>query len=94
MAPDMVDGVDLADVEVVARGAVGDDGVVLPAVPQLGDHVDELLGAPVALLVAGRLVEPEVVRGVLAERRHDVPPRAAVRDAVEAREQAGEVVGS
>src|SRR4029453_17639260 len=42
--PEMVDVVQFLGIKVQAALAVGDDGVVLPAIPELAADLDELLG--------------------------------------------------
>ena len=91
-AADVVDRVHLVHVDVGPARAVDDEGVVLPAVPELGDDVDELLGAGVALLGLRHGVQAEVVGRGLAPGGDDVPAGAATRHLVEAREEPGQVV--
>lgn len=84
------------DLGVVAPHAgrlVGDDRVVLPAVPQLQGDVQELGGAGVPLGVRGLGVQPEVTGGLRSRRGDDVPARPAAADDVEGGELAGQVVG-
>ncbi len=83
-------------VEIGAAFAVGDDGVVGPAIPQPLHHVDEL-GRPLVAAGMVGMLGAEIV-GALAARRGDgVPGRAALADMVErgegARHRPGVVVG-
>jgi hypothetical protein len=70
----------------LAGGFVADKGVVLPAVPESGDHLVELLGPAVALGVADVLVPAEILRfsGVIGS--HQVPPGPATGKVVQGRE--------
>lgn len=72
---------------------VGDDGVVLPAVPELARHIEELGGTGVPLGVRGLGVEPEVPGGLGTGGGDDVPARPAPADDVERGELPGQVVG-
>ena len=83
----------LVRVEELAARLVADEGLVLPAVPQRGDGVDELVGALVAFGRRALPVEAEVARGGVAGRGHQVPARAALAQVVEGGELAGEGVG-
>ena len=89
----VVDGVLRGRVEVLAGGAVEGEGVVVPAVPELADDVDELAGAAVAVGVGGELGVAEVAGGVVVGGGDDVPGGAAAADVVERGELAGDVVG-
>lgn len=71
---------------------VRDDGVVLPAVPQLGGHLHELRGPLVPAPVCGGVVETEVLRRIGACRRDDVPAGSSAADEVEGREPPRQVV--
>jgi hypothetical protein len=93
----VVELVQLAGVEVHARGLVTCEGVVLEAVPQALDHVHELVGA---LVARGRVrvrVQAEVAVHVLSAGGHHVPGGAALADVVQrgelARQQVGVFVG-
>ena len=92
MRADVVDAVDAVGVRVLARALVADDRVVLPRVPQGGDHVEELVGPFVPVGVRRVLVETEVLRRAGRARRDDVPARSSAADVVEAGELAGQVV--
>ena len=85
--------VELVWIEVAPGLLVAEEGVVVPAVPEARDHVDELLGLLVAARVFQVLVLPEVrgFRGVGGG--HQVPSRAATREVVQGGEVAGQVVG-
>ena len=83
----------LLGVEIAARHPVADKGVVVPAVPQPFDDLDEFDGAVVALAVLVMLLAAEIVGFVDGRRRHDVPAGAAAADMVERGEFAGDVIG-
>ncbi|GAA0544539.1 hypothetical protein GCM10010390_53340 [Streptomyces mordarskii] len=88
----VVEPVQAGGVGVAAGGPVRDDSLGLPAVPQgLGD-LQELVGAGVALGVAGAVVEAEVGGLDGPGRGDDVPAGPAAADVVDGREPAGEVV--
>lgn len=53
MLADMVERVDLAGVGEDARSRIVDERVILPAIPQPGDHVEIFAGALIALVVRG-----------------------------------------
>lgn len=57
--------VDLRVVAPDAGGLVADDRVVLPAVPELEGHVEELTGPGVPVRVRGLVLETEVAGGLL-----------------------------
>jgi hypothetical protein len=71
---------------------VGDHGVVRPAVPEFGRHLDELGGPAVAVAVQRGFVEAEVAGRVGAGRGDDVPAGPATRDVVQRGEPPGQVV--
>ncbi|MCX5396677.1 hypothetical protein OHA55_06675 [Streptomyces sp. NBC_00102] len=89
----VVDGVDLRRVDVPAPLAVLDDRVVLPAVPELLDGRDELVGPAVAGGVFGEGVLAEVPRGRRDGAGHHVPAEAAAADPVQRRGLAGDDEG-
>ena len=72
---------------------VAHEGVVGEAVPEAGDHVVELAGAAVALVVLHVLVEAEIQRRVGVGGGDDVPAGAAAADVVERGEAAGDMIG-
>ena len=76
-----------------ARRLVAREGVVLIAVPQALDDVDELAGPLVALAVLEVLVATIVPGGALQAGGHYVPSRAALADMVQRAELPGDVVG-
>ncbi|MEF9944791.1 MAG: adenylosuccinate synthetase, partial [Burkholderiaceae bacterium] len=51
----------LGELDELAAGGVADDGIVLPAVPQLEGHVDELVGPRIAVHMARRAGQAEVL---------------------------------
>jgi hypothetical protein len=89
---DVVEGVDPVGVGVVPAVVVAQDRTVLPAVPELGDDLQELGGAGVAVPVR-RAFDAEVVRLGLARRGDDVPSGPAAADVVQRGELAGHVEG-
>jgi hypothetical protein len=66
-----------------AVGGVLEQCVVTPAVPELLHHVDEFLGALVALAMAEMLRAPMVARFAVADRSDHVPGRTAAADMVD-----------
>ena len=82
----MVDAMDLVRIGEDAGVAVHDDGVLVPARPQLAADVHELMRSIVALV--GRLHLLAVIgRLVVVQRGDDVPRRAAARQVIERRPQ-------
>ncbi|GAA3310975.1 hypothetical protein GCM10020295_79470 [Streptomyces cinereospinus] len=91
--PAMVDLPHLVGVGVDAALTVEQDGVVLPAVPQLGGDLDELARPLVAQRVLQVLVLPEVAGLVHGAGGDDVPAGPAAADVVQGGELAGGVEG-
>ena len=89
----VMDGMLGLGLEVEAAAAVAHEGVVVPRIPQLVHHVDELAGLLVALGVGRQHGMAEVARGVVVGRGDDVPGRASGGDVVERGELARHVVG-
>ena len=58
----MIERTDLVRVDIAAGLLVGDNRVVLPAIPQTLDDIDELVGARVAQLMFEVLVAAEIQR--------------------------------
>ena len=72
---------------------VGDDGVVLPAVPELVADVDELLGAFVSFLVRHHIGQPHRLELVLTIGRDHVPAEAPVGQVIQRRQPADHRIG-
>src|SRR5215831_16380979 len=89
----VVECVELCRVEIDLGRPVADECVVLPAVPQSLDDLDEFVGAVVALVMRVMRVAAEIPGFVDRRRGHHVPPGAAVADMIEGGEFAGDVVG-
>ncbi len=89
----MVDTVNPRRVREQAGFAVADQGLVLPAVPEPRDHIGELGGTGITILVDRQPVEPEVRRRAFVIGRDDVPGDAPPGRVVERIEDAGDVVG-
>lgn len=81
-----------ADIVEDARGTVLDDGLLTPAVPQLGHHVDRLLGDAVALVVVDHTAGAEVVRGGLGEAGHEIPAGPAPAEVVQRKQLSRQVI--
>jgi hypothetical protein len=86
----VVDLVDLGELGVDPARAVAGHRVVLPAVPELGDDIDELVRPVVATAVGGPF-GAEVADFRLARGGHDVPSRPAAADVVQRGELPGDV---
>src|SRR5690349_19573473 len=91
MPAGVVGRVNLVGVGEHATGLVDDKGVVLPAVPEFGDDVEEFTGPLVADLVARAGVSVEVAGLVGAGRGDDVPPRAAAAEVIQGGELSGQM---
>ena len=91
-APVVVDRMNFRGVVVSARSLIGEQGPVIPAVPQRPDHIDIFGGAGIAIGVIALMVEPEVPRLAVRPRRHAVPSRAATAQMVDRRELARQMV--
>ena len=64
----------LVSIEVAATGTIAQHRIVLPAIPQRLDHIDEFFGACVTIVVRRHFVEPEIARLTAASRGNDIPP--------------------
>src|SRR5438105_2412028 len=73
--------------------AIVADGVPCPAVPQLRDHLDEFVGAIVALIDAGLPLLSEIPGRCRCPRGYDVPADAAATEMVERSKLPREIVG-
>ena len=87
----VLDRPDAVGLGIAPAGAIIDDRVLGPAVPQCLDHGHELLAALVALGVAHLADVPVVGRRRRQPRRHDVPADAPVADVIERAELARQV---
>ncbi|MGY2930723.1 hypothetical protein ACVWZ6_000325 [Bradyrhizobium sp. GM6.1] len=92
MLADMVERVDLAGVGEDARSRIVDERVILPAIPQPGDHVEIFAGALIALVVRGMFRQPKVLCGLLRTGGDDVPAGATPAEMVERRKQPCQIV--
>lgn len=79
----MVEAVEARRIEEQARLDIPQESVVGEAVPEPGDHVEELPGTPIPVAVVHGLVEAEVEGRVGVRRRDDVPARPAAADVVQ-----------
>ena len=79
--------------EVVAGIAVVFESVLVPGVPELFHHVDELAGTLVAQRMWRQLGVAEIPCGVVVGRRDDVPAGTTAGDVVERGELPRDVVG-
>ena len=69
------------------------DGIVLPAtLPELVDHLHELVGDGVALVVRKLIVAAEIARGAVKRRSDDVPADPAIGQMVQGRHLAREQI--
>src|ERR1700748_2608125 len=75
---DMINRVNLTGVGENAGDGIVDDGIVLPAIPKLRDHVEILARPFVSLVVRRMLRQSEILRGLGRTRRDDVPARATL----------------
>ena len=89
--PLVVELVHLVGVGEQRRLAVEHQRVVVPAVPEAGRRLEELVGAVVARVVGQVLLEAEVLCLAVVHRRHHVPRGAAAREVVERGERPGDV---
>src|SRR5205807_1332667 len=71
---------------------VAEPRVVLPAIPQFGDHVGEFVRARVPLPVQYLAVAAEVPGRLVTRGRDDVPAGPAMADVVDRGERARQVV--
>ena len=85
--------VDLVRVGEHTGGAVEDQRVVFPRVPQTGGRLEELVGAVVTGVVVEDGVDAEVLGLAVVDRRDHVPSRSTVREVVEGGEGSGHVEG-
>src|SRR5882724_4690736 len=93
MLADMIDRVNFAGVSENAGDGIIDEGVVLPAIPEPGDHV-EILARPLVSLVMRRVLgKPEILRRLRGARGNDVPARATVAEMIERSKQPRQVIG-
>ena len=94
IVPSLVaDGMHLRRIGVGARGAIVNDGIVLPAtLPELVDDLHELVGDGVALVVRNLIVAAEIARGAVERRGDDVPADPAVGQMVQGRHFAREQI--
>jgi len=83
----VVDRAQLDGIDVEPAHAVGDDGIVRPAVPQALDDVKEFARHLVAAGVVG-MGDAEIGGGRGICRRHCIPSGAAVADVIERSEHA------
>ncbi len=89
----VVERMHLRRVDKAAGRLVGDDRVVVPAIPQPLDDIDEFVGPLVAQLVLHVRVAAEVERRLRLRTGDHVPGGAAAADMVDRGEDAGDVVG-
>ncbi len=92
LAP-VVEHVQPLGVEIDALPDIADKGVVGPAVPQPGDHVEELAGAAVALAVLHVLAQAEIERRVGVRGGDEVPAGPPAADVIERGEPPGDQPG-
>ena len=89
----VMDRVDLRTVGEHRLVAVEHHGVGLPRLPQLRDHLGELVGDVVALVVRPVLLVAVVLGRTVVAAGHAVPADPALGDVVERVDQAGQQVG-
>src|SRR4051812_47511131 len=70
---------------------VGDDGAIVPAIPQATDDIDELVGALIAHFMLVVFVKIKIERGPGVGTGDDVPRRAPAADMVDRTEHAGDI---
>src|SRR5476649_785716 len=88
-----MDGMLTLRIEEQAAGAVMDEGIVVPAIPEFVHDIDELAGLLVAQRMRRQRRVAEIARSIVVGRGDDVPRRADRRDMIERGELAGDVVG-
>ncbi len=91
--PLVVERPDPRRVDIVARCFVGDDGVVVPAIPQTFDDIDKFVRDLVAQIVLHVALAAEIERRLGGGAGDDVPRRAAEADMVDRGKGAGDVIG-
>src|SRR5260370_41048250 len=89
----VVERAHLARVDVATARPVGDDRIVVPAIPQPSDDIDELVGDLVAQLVLHVPLAAEIERGPGLGAGHHVPGGATGADMVDRGKRAGDMVG-
>jgi hypothetical protein len=77
----------------VARFAVNDDGIVIPAVPQPKDDIDELLRPLVTIGVERNRIVAEIRSLQVSRGGHKIPPSTSPAEVIERREPACHIVG-
>src|SRR5262245_66071988 len=87
----MIEEMQLGTVEVKAVRLVGDDCIVLPAVPQTEHDLGELVCPRVTVAVARMGVAAEIVGFRDRERGHEIPAGAPAADLIERCKKAGHV---
>jgi hypothetical protein len=87
--PEMVDVVQFLGIKVQAALAVGDDCVVLPAIPELAAYLDELLGNRAPLVCVERVFVAEIVGFSVGRSTRRVPGRAPSADKIQRGEYPG-----
>ena len=92
-APDVVEFAHFVGIGEHPGRTIVHDRVRVPGVPQPADHVEEFVGAVVALVVTEMGVHAEVLGLAVVDRGHHVPGRAAAGEVVEGGEGPGHVEG-
>src|SRR5262249_14999928 len=76
--PDMVDTVDFRGISKDPSGAVHDQGIVVPALPQLVAHLEKLVSAIVApVVLLGFVIALDSLMTI--GKRHDIPAHPPTR---------------
>src|SRR5471032_1171871 len=68
-----------------SRFLVANERIVLPAIPQLLDNIDEFIGPLIALFIAQMFIAAKIPRLLLGPGRNNVPSGPAATDMVEGR---------
>ena len=89
----VVQHMQLRRIEIAAGGAVADERIILPAVPQPAHDFGELDDPVVALVMLEMRIAAEILGFRQVRRGDDVPAGAAAADMIERGEFAGDVVG-